>query len=855
MPSKPAPRKHGKTPKTRRARLTSKITPEQLAAIREELKLLPGLIKENYTKWTDGAQDFQLKCMGAQKLRQDILVFASTGAGKTGIAAGPHLLPSSKGKVTLVVSPLLSLHEEQVATFRNEFGLKATAINSANGGCTKPIMEGVVNGTWQIVILSPEMLLSRRFIDGVLRKSEFGARCLSVFIDEAHCISHWGDSFRKKYASIGIIRAFLPRSTPFVAVTATLTPRVRDDLVHKLQFNPNDYIFCSIGNDRPNVAQIVRALEHPANSYRDLDFMVDPTARPEQITKAFLYTDDIKDGGKIGDHLNGRVHPDFRSRGLVRPYNAGMSPKYRAEVMALFKAGIVRILICTDAAGMGVDIPDVGLVVQWKLPKNLSSWVQRAGRAARARGSFGMAVMLVEKSAFEVGAAAVPTAEAAGIGQRGRGRGGGRGGRGGGRGRGGAPKQGRDYAVSHGQKRGSHTGADDAKPISTELQDIPADALGEGLYEYIQATTCRRRVLTKIFRNVEPSVSSVHCCDLCNPKLFDHTRPSKPVRSTRQKGIRRGPAVDSVRQALFTWRRNIKKMHYPRSLFAAHALLDDSTCELLSSVGPIESLDMLRQLLESGWSHWENLGNKLYVYLHGLDIPPVPPAPPRQKAGNTVVSTASSPTTSQSSTSAAAPPQKRAHPTHGTIADPAAIPTQRRRTEPSALNPHPPAPSATHLATPRSRPRPRASQSTNPAASSSQSWHNSTPANFQAPAQSQYMPSTPIRTTTMQIPSTYPAPYFPQPYARAPFYPPHPSMYSQHPNYPPPQTFHPHFLHPDPSQTPATLQNNPYASFASPAFSFPSAEPATPVSHDVTQLPPSSDPSSPSFPSNSRNNS
>jgi superfamily II DNA helicase RecQ len=114
MPSQRSKRHHGKTPKPpRRARLTSKITPEQLKAIRQELKLLPELIKIHNTKWTNGAQEFQLQCMEAQKLGKDVLVHAATGAGKTGIAAGPHLLPSSKGKVTLVVSPLLSLHEEQ----------------------------------------------------------------------------------------------------------------------------------------------------------------------------------------------------------------------------------------------------------------------------------------------------------------------------------------------------------------------------------------------------------------------------------------------------------------------------------------------------------------------------------------------------------------------------------------------------------------------------------------------------------------------------------------------------------------------------------------------------------------------
>jgi superfamily II DNA helicase RecQ len=201
------------------------------------------------------------------------------------------------------------------------------------------------------------MLLSRRFIDGVLRKSTFGSRCLSVFIDGAHCVSHWGASFRKKYASIGIIRAFLPRTTPIIAVTATWTPHVHQDLLVKLQFDPKNYVFCSIGNDRPTVTQIIRSMEHAANSYRDINFLIDKDMEmPEDINKAFVYSDDVKDGGNLCDHLNARIKPEYRDRGLVRPYNAGMSKEYRAQVMSLFKAGIIRILVCTDAAGMASQI-------------------------------------------------------------------------------------------------------------------------------------------------------------------------------------------------------------------------------------------------------------------------------------------------------------------------------------------------------------------------------------------------------------------------------------------------------------------------------------------------------------------
>jgi superfamily II DNA helicase RecQ len=197
------------------------------------------------------------------------------------------------------------------------------------------------------------MLQSRRFVEKVLRRPEFGPRVLSVFVDEAHCVSHWGASFCKKYATIGIVRAFLPHSTPMIAVTATLTPVVQRDVLQKLEFDPNNYIFVNIGNDRPNVTQVVHAMEHPMNSFRDIDFVIpDSINSPADIPKTFVYADDIAIGGELSDHLNSRVDAKFRHLGLVWPYNAAMSKTYRRTALRLFKAGIIRVLVCTDAAGM-----------------------------------------------------------------------------------------------------------------------------------------------------------------------------------------------------------------------------------------------------------------------------------------------------------------------------------------------------------------------------------------------------------------------------------------------------------------------------------------------------------------------
>ena len=135
-------------------------------------------------------------------------------------------------------------------------------------------------------------------------------------------------------------------------MSATLSPRVRKDVLSKLQFH-KDYVDLSIGNDRPNVSIVVRAIQNPMNTYSDLDFLIPANVQqPDDIKKTFLYVDQISTQIEIEDRLYSRLPSSFRNQGVIRPYSASFMTEHRAEVMALFKAGIVRILICTDAAGM-----------------------------------------------------------------------------------------------------------------------------------------------------------------------------------------------------------------------------------------------------------------------------------------------------------------------------------------------------------------------------------------------------------------------------------------------------------------------------------------------------------------------
>lgn len=204
-----------------------------------------------------------------------------------------------------------------------------------------------------MVFISPEMLLTRQFIRNVLQNPEFGRRILSVVVDEAHVVFHWGNEFRKKYGTVGMVRAFLPKGTPIIPMSATMSTRIRRDVLSKLGIKKGSYEDIDIGNDRPNVSLVVLAIEHPMNTFADLDFVIpDVVGQAGDIPKTMIYADDIAAGTGIMDRLATRVPESLRESGIIRPYNALQSVEYRAQAMQVFREGKIRVLVCTDAAGM-----------------------------------------------------------------------------------------------------------------------------------------------------------------------------------------------------------------------------------------------------------------------------------------------------------------------------------------------------------------------------------------------------------------------------------------------------------------------------------------------------------------------
>ena len=127
-------------------------------------------------------------------------------------------------------------------------------------------------------------------------------------------MSHWGSEFRKKYGTLGIIRAFLPKNTPIVVVSATLPAQVRNDVLSKLQFG-KDYVNIDIGNDRDNVSIVIRGIQNKLNTYSDLDFVI--PRDPQQLKKTLIYADNIGTGMEIITHLTKLLPPHLREAGLI----------------------------------------------------------------------------------------------------------------------------------------------------------------------------------------------------------------------------------------------------------------------------------------------------------------------------------------------------------------------------------------------------------------------------------------------------------------------------------------------------------------------------------------------------------
>ncbi|PPQ70400.1 hypothetical protein CVT24_013138, partial [Panaeolus cyanescens] len=393
-----------------------------------------------------------------------------------------------------------------------------------------------------------------------------------------------------------------------------------------LEYPRSDYLFINIGNDRPNVAIVVRALEHSQESYRDLDFIIiskNGINKPKDIPSTMLYVDSVAKGPEIIDYLVALLPLHLRDLGLVRPFSAGFPLEYRTEVLAQFKNGAIRVLVCTDAAGMGCNLPAVDVVVQWKLPQTLSAFVQRAGRAARSPSQSGLAVLLVERVAYGLDSNAVEGVSGArkeSYGKKGSKKKNDRGES--------TKKQQKkseldsrtrkeinELAIARGVNRGSHSGKGDGLTKPLEIEPNP-NASDEGLLALVQTTCCRRLVITKSYRNIV-SNKPIICCDICDPSLLDRTRPGPPLQKARQTSVKKRATCDALKWAILEWRTRIHNCDFLHTIHGPPAILPDSVVLSISSIGVVTE-DILDRMLGDSWALYSRYKTELLTIVQQI---------------------------------------------------------------------------------------------------------------------------------------------------------------------------------------------------------------------------------------------
>jgi ATP-dependent DNA helicase RecQ len=293
---------------------------------------------------------------------RDALGILPTGGGKSVCYQVPAL---ALGGLTLVITPLVSLMEDQVQR-ACAAGLRAAHLSAnQSADVRRATLAVATDEKLDILFVAPERLEIEAFRD-VLRGLD--VRLLAV--DEAHCISEWGHDFRPAYRRIGVLRGSL--GCPTMALTATATPAVRDDVVDSLALERPFVVVRSF--DRPNLCWSVRPgrtlAERVAGVYALL------CRRPGP---AIVYAPTRGSVERVRDGLAGR--------GVrTEAYHAGLPGPERSRVQAEFMAGRCRVVVATNAFGMGIDKPDVRTVVHVQLPGTLEAYYQEAGRAGRDGG-------------------------------------------------------------------------------------------------------------------------------------------------------------------------------------------------------------------------------------------------------------------------------------------------------------------------------------------------------------------------------------------------------------------------------------------------------------------------------------
>ncbi|MEL7227038.1 MAG: ATP-dependent DNA helicase RecQ, partial [Cyanobacteria bacterium J06576_12] len=297
---------------------------------------------------------------------RDVLVIMPTGGGKSLCYQLPALL---RPGLTIVLSPLIALMQDQVTALQDN-GIGATFLNSTlSFDQVKTRQEAILSGDIKLLYVAPERLFTSAFALFLEQVSQKVG--ISTFaIDEAHCVSEWGHDFRPEYRQLFQLKQRYPQ-IPIIALTATATERVRNDIAQQLRLHDPE-VYVSSFNRQNLYYEVEQKSKKP---YAQL------------LTKIQQHQGTDKGSGIIyclsRKHVNevsGKLQQDGVS---ALPYHAGLDSKVREENQNKFIRDDIQVIVATIAFGMGINKPDVRFVIHYDLPRNLESYYQEAGRAGR----------------------------------------------------------------------------------------------------------------------------------------------------------------------------------------------------------------------------------------------------------------------------------------------------------------------------------------------------------------------------------------------------------------------------------------------------------------------------------------
>lgn len=290
--------------------------------------------------------------------KKDALVIMPTGGGKSLCYQLPAIMFSG---VTLVVSPLIALMKDQVDALQAN-GVSAEFINSSLSAAENfQIQERTRKGEIKILYVAPERLAVEDFC-----KFLKTINVQLIAIDEAHCISEWGHDFRPEYRNLKKLRQDFP-AIPVIALTATATLKVRKDIIQQLSLQSAEVFLRSF--NRENLTYFVQPKQDVFDEIRLL-------LERHKDKSSIIYCSSRKTTEKLAQDLR-------KAKFTALPYHAGLSSKERSETQEKFIRDEIMIIVATIAFGMGIDKPDVRLVVHYDLPKSLEGYYQETGRAGR----------------------------------------------------------------------------------------------------------------------------------------------------------------------------------------------------------------------------------------------------------------------------------------------------------------------------------------------------------------------------------------------------------------------------------------------------------------------------------------